>query len=97
MYVMTYSLFKSGCLNTNIKLMIYKALVRSVIIYACPAWEYMADAHLSKLHHLQNRILHVTGYIHRCTPVRELHMAFKIPYMYDYITELSRTQAEVTM
>jgi hypothetical protein len=29
------------------------------------------------------------------TPVRELHRAFSIPYIYDYITKLSRQQAEV--
>jgi hypothetical protein len=27
--------------------------------------------------------------------VRNLHMAFKLPYIYDYITKLSRQQAEV--
>jgi hypothetical protein len=27
--------------------------------------------------------------------VRELHKAFSIPYVYDYITKLSRQQAEV--
>jgi hypothetical protein len=31
----------------------------------------------------------------RCTPVSKLNVAFKIPYVYDYITKLSRTQAEV--
>jgi hypothetical protein len=31
------------------------------------------------------------------TPVRDLHLAFKIPYVYDYITKLCRRQAEVTL
>jgi uncharacterized protein YbcV (DUF1398 family) len=31
------------------------------------------------------------------TPVRELHVAFKIPYVYDCITKLCRTQAEVIL
>jgi hypothetical protein len=30
-----------------------------------------------------------------CTPVRNLHMAFKLPYVCDYITKLCRQQAEV--
>jgi hypothetical protein len=30
-------------------------------------------------------------------PLRELHVAFKIPYVYDYITKLCRTQAEVIL
>jgi hypothetical protein len=33
----------------------------------------------------------------RHTPVHELHVAFKIPYVYDYITKSCRTQAEVIL
>jgi hypothetical protein len=57
MYVRTYFLFKSGCLSTNIKLTLYNALIRSVMTYACPTWEYTADAHLYKQQRLQNRAL----------------------------------------
>jgi hypothetical protein len=32
-----------------------------------------------------------------CTPVCEFHMTFKIPYVYDYITKLCRTQVEVIL
>jgi hypothetical protein len=35
-YVKTYSLFKIGHLSTNIKLALYKALIRSVMTHACP-------------------------------------------------------------
>jgi hypothetical protein len=35
------------------------------------------------------------GNFPRRTPVRDLHMAFKIPYVYDCITKLCRQQAEV--
>jgi hypothetical protein len=31
----------------------------------------------------------------RRVPVRDLHMAFKLPYINDYITKLCRQQAEV--
>jgi hypothetical protein len=55
------------------------------------------DAHLLKLQHLQNRVLHTVGNLERCTLVGELHMAFKIPYVYDYVTELCKTQAEVIL
>jgi hypothetical protein len=43
MYVRTYSLFISERLSTNVELMLYKALIRSVMTYACPTWEYMVD------------------------------------------------------
>jgi hypothetical protein len=31
----------------------------------------------------------------RCTPVRDLHMAFSLPYAYDYIIQLCTKQTEV--
>jgi hypothetical protein len=77
--------------------MLYKAPIRSVMTYACPTWECAADAHLLKLQRLQNRVLHAIGNLERCTPVRELQLAFQIPYVYHYITKLCRTQAEVIL
>jgi hypothetical protein len=65
--------------------------------HACPTWEYGADAHLLKLQRLQNRVLRAIGNLDRRTPIGELHVAFKVPYMYDYIIELCRTQAEVIL
>jgi hypothetical protein len=59
--------------------------------YAYPTWEYVADANLWKLKRLPNRVLTATGNLERCTPVRELHVIYEIPYMYDYITKLCRT------
>jgi hypothetical protein len=96
-YLRTYSLFKSERLSTNIKLTLYKALIRSVMTYACPTWEYAAQAHLLKLQRLQNRVLRAVGNLDRRTSVRVKHMAFKILYVYDYITKLCRTQAEVIL
>jgi hypothetical protein len=96
-YVRTYSLLRSKCLITNIKLALYKALIRSVMTYAYPTWEYVADVRLLKLQRLQNRVVRATGNIDRCTSVRKLHVAFKIPYVYVYIIKLCRTQAEIIL
>jgi hypothetical protein len=65
--------------------------------YASTTWEYAADAHLLKLQRLQNRVLHAIGNLDRCKPVSEMHVAIKIPYVYDYVTKLCRTQAEVIL
>jgi hypothetical protein len=62
--------------------------------YASPAWEFAADSHLVKLQRLQNKVLRTIGNLPRSTPIRDLHMAFNIPYVYDYI-KLCRQQAEV--
>jgi hypothetical protein len=45
--------------------------------------EFAADNHLLKLQLLQNEVLHTIGNFSRCTLIHDLHMAFKLPYIYD--------------
>jgi hypothetical protein len=84
-FIRVYSLFKSERLSANIKLTLHKALITSVMTHACHAWKFAADTHLLKLQCLQNKVLRTTGKFPKCIPVRELHMAFRVPYTYDYI------------
>jgi hypothetical protein len=44
---------------------------------------------------LQNKVLCTIGNFPRCTPDRDMCIAFSLPFVYDYITKLCRTQAEV--
>jgi hypothetical protein len=39
------------------KLTLHKALIRFVMTYACPAWDFAAETHLLKLQCLQNKVL----------------------------------------
>jgi hypothetical protein len=48
-FIEIYSLFKSERLSAIIKLNLHKALIRSVMTYACPAWELAADTYILKL------------------------------------------------
>jgi hypothetical protein len=48
-----------------------------------------------KLQCLQNKVIRTIGNFPRRTPVCDLHLAFKISYVYDFITKLCRQQAEV--
>jgi hypothetical protein len=64
--------------------MLYKALIRSITTNACPTWKYAVEDHFFILQRLQNRVLRAIGNLDRGTPVREFHVAFKIPYVYDY-------------
>jgi hypothetical protein len=57
----------------------------------------MSRTHLLKLQRLQNRVLRATGNLDRRTLVRKLQVVSKMPYVYDYITKLCRTQAEVIL
>jgi hypothetical protein len=63
--------------------------------YTCPTWEFVADTHLMKLEHLQNKVLRTIVKFPRNTPIRDMHMFLQIPYVYDYITKLCRQQAQV--
>jgi hypothetical protein len=48
-FIRIYSLFKSEPLSANIKLILHKALIRSVLAYVFTAWELAADTYLLKL------------------------------------------------
>jgi hypothetical protein len=60
-YIRTYSIIKSTHLSVNIKLIMYRTLIRSIMTYACPTWEFVADTHFMKLQLLQNRVLRAIG------------------------------------
>jgi urease accessory protein UreF len=77
-YIRTYSVYKSNHLSANIKLIVYRELIRSIMTYACPTREFAEDTHLMKLQRSQNRILRDIGKFGRCTPVRDLHLACMI-------------------
>jgi hypothetical protein len=76
---------------------LHNAFVRSAITYASPVWEFATDTYFFKLLRLQNDLLRTNGNFPRRTPVREMHMAFYLPYVYDYKTKLCRQQAEVIL
>jgi hypothetical protein len=66
-----------------------------MLTYACPEWELQADSYLLKMQRLQNRALRTIGNLPRHTPIRDLHRSVKIPYLYDYVTQLCRKQVSV--
>jgi hypothetical protein len=57
--------------------------------------KFVANTHFLKLHWLQNMVLHTICQFPMWSLVHKLHMAFQVPYIYDYITKLCRQQAKV--
>jgi hypothetical protein len=94
-FITIYSLFKSERLSASIKPNLHKALMRSVMIYASPAWELATDTCLLQLQRLQNKVLRTIGNLPKRTPVRDLNTTFGLPCVYDYTTKIFRQQAEV--
>jgi hypothetical protein len=90
-FIRIYSLYESDHLSANIKLTFHK-----VMTYACPATELAANTYLLKLQRLQNKVLHTIGNFPRCTPIRDFHTAFNLPYVYDYIIIVQETSRSRT-
>jgi hypothetical protein len=80
-FISVYPLLKSERLSVNKKLTLYKALIRSIMTYVCPAWEFSAGSHLLNMQRLQNKVLRTTGNLARLAPNCDLHASFKIPYL----------------
>jgi hypothetical protein len=60
-----------------------------------PRLGFAEGTHLLKLHREQNKVLCTIGKFSSCTPFSKLHIAFQVPYIYDYETKLCRQQAQV--
>jgi hypothetical protein len=58
-FIRLYSVFKTQRLSVNIKLTFHKALIRSVMTYVCPAWEFQTETYLLKLQCLQNNVIRI--------------------------------------
>jgi hypothetical protein len=64
--------------------------------YACSIWELAADSQPLKFQRQQNKVLRTTGNLIRPIQTRNLHVAFKTPYLHDFATTLWRKQASGT-
>jgi hypothetical protein len=56
-FIIIYSPYRSVRLSANIKLTFHRTIIRSLMTYVCPAWEFTADIHLLKSQRLQNKVL----------------------------------------
>jgi hypothetical protein len=86
-FIKAFPLFNSEQLTADIKTTLHKVHIRSVMTHAYPAWEFAADTHLTKLQRPQNKVLRTIDNFPTRRPVREMHMAFHLPYVYDKIMQ----------
>jgi hypothetical protein len=47
------------------------------------------------LQRLQNKVLRSIGNFPRRTPTHDLHVALKIPYVYDFVTKVRKQQSAI--
>jgi hypothetical protein len=94
MLISFYPLLKIEHLSVDTKLTLYEASIRFRLTYAVLAWEFAASSNLLKWH---NKVLCTIVSVPRRTATRDLHMAFKIPYLYAFVMKLYRRQATVIL
>jgi hypothetical protein len=81
---------QSSTIDINLALIIYKTLLRSILIYACPVWGYAANTYINKLQTFQNKVLRIITKLPRVTPIVTLHEQTGMPLIRSYITKLTR-------
>lgn len=74
-----YFLFKSPALFTSTKLLLYKALVRPILLYAASVWHNVAHSHITKLQTIQNKFLRIILNAPYFTTIETLHSSTQIP------------------
>ncbi|KAL1122958.1 hypothetical protein AAG570_003283, partial [Ranatra chinensis] len=84
-----YSLLRSDELSQQLKLLIYKLVIRPTMTYACPVWHTAAKTHTQKLQTTQNKCLRVATNLPRRTNTAQLHSNLGIPLIGDYIKKLT--------
>lgn len=60
-------------LNVRNKVLLYKMVIRPILLYACPAWGQCADTHLRRVQVTQNRFLKMCHSLPRNFPTHTLH------------------------
>ncbi|KAJ4437059.1 hypothetical protein ANN_17194 [Periplaneta americana] len=76
--------------NLRVGLTMYKALIRSVITYAAPAWGFAAVSHLRKLQVIQNQVIRLITHLPRVASRRKFHDELELPTIDEFIARLAR-------
>jgi len=67
MFISIYHNFKSERIKGQYTIQLYQVLIRSIMTYPCPAWEFAVDSNVLKLQCLQNKVLRTIDNLPRHT------------------------------
>ena len=82
--------FKNKFLSVRNKIVFYKSLIRSSMLYACPIWSMTCQSNLHKLQIVQNKFLRIIGNYRMFSLVSKKHKDLNVEYVDEYIRKLSR-------
>jgi hypothetical protein len=80
---------RKSILEMDIKIQLYKAIIRSTMSYAAPVWCGISDSTYRTLQVVQNKCLRVITNSKRGTLIRHLHDRTGIPMMQPYIMNMA--------
>lgn len=83
-------------LKTNLKVLLYKTIIRPTMTYAAPTWAQAAKTHHNKLQKIQNKTLRTIyrgQYKHKTD---KLHQEAKLEKLKDFTNRLTRNFADKT-
>lgn len=72
-------------ISSKVAIIIYKAFIRPVIEYGCPAFLQLQNNHISKIQIMQNKALRLALRAPYDTPLVELHKKAKIPFIESFL------------
>lgn len=76
-------------LNIPNKMLIYKAIIRSTLLYACPVWGDCAASHINKLQLIQNKSLKLIYSLPSRHSTYDLHKIANLPTIKAQIDKIS--------
>lgn len=89
-YGILYSLLnrKSRLSQIN-KIVTYNAMIRSILLYACPVWGNCAKSHINKLQLVQNKCLRSILKVQYNHPICDLHDRANLPPLVQQIQKIT--------
>lgn len=67
------------------KILLYKALIRLTLVYACSVWSMITCSNFNKLQTVQNKFLRIIGNYREFTLISLMHKKLNVEYIYDFI------------
>lgn len=72
------------------KILLYKSVLQSLLLYGCPVWGRCARSHINKLQLIQNRCLKIIMNLPRHFSTRKLHLITKVQTIPDQIEKINK-------
>jgi len=79
---------RQTALSWNCSLLLYKQILRSVVLYAAPILENCAKTHINKIQVFQYKVFRIKTNAPWCIRNEALHTDFKFPTIKTYIQNL---------